>query len=183
MTEEEQFSKFDDYEGYIFTRSEIVSLGIVELEKFNKATQEKQIKFIAGTRSRMREGKAEDYVVNKKRLNALGLDVKESYYQFVKGWRNPENVELERFIDKRNKDRYMEIRVYADTIDGRVEEAERLKERRKWRKIEYEIDDSRGWTKVKPGEHKKVRERAKRQKRRSKIDGKEWESEENNKEK
>lgn len=159
---EKAFVKFEDYRGFVFTSSDIRKLGPAELQKFYEGLKMKQIKFIAGTYTKMSDGRAVDKVVNKKRLLAMGLDLNDSYYQFVKGWRHPLDVQMEKVLEEKRKMRYMEVRVYADTIDRRVDEAESTKERKRIRKIDYELDDKRGWTKVKPGEHKRARRKAKK---------------------
>jgi len=164
---EDVFEHFADYEGYIFTYSEIAKLGNVELEAFRRALRMGQVKFIAGTN----KGR----IVNKKRLKALGLDMTTQYYQFVKGWKDPGDVELERVLEEKRHRRYWDIRVYADTIDGRVDEAEKAKDRKLIRQIDYEMDDDRGWTKVTKEEHRKAYGRAKRQKGPSEISEDDWE--------
>lgn len=175
--EVESFRTIEDFKGYIFTSKEIKSLGAVEYDKFLWMLKSKQIKFFAGRTKRIKGGRNVDHYVHKKKLKALGMDLEVAYFRFDAGWKDPKEVEFIKTMTDRQKFLYRERAAYADSIDRAVEEAQRAKERRERRKIDYELDDSRGWTRVTPGEHKRVR-RGRKRERPSTVDKATFEAEE-----
>lgn len=170
----EQFEVVEDLRGFIFTIEDIGGLKGGEADRFWRMLTSGQVEFLAGAVTRKTDaGAFVTRVVNKKKLESLGLRTDIKYYRFVKGWKDPKELELQNVLAERKNMRHLEVRAYADAIDRRVEEAEKSKERRELRKIDYEFDDKRGWRVVKPEEHKRVRQAA--EKKRA-ISGADWES-------
>lgn len=177
-TNEKSFRTIEDFKGYIFSRDEIKALGIVEYDKFLRMLKTKRIKFFAGRTKRIRHGKNETHYVQKKKLKALGMDLEKAYFRFDARWKDPKEVAFLETLTARQKFLYMEKAAYADSIDRRVEEALRAKRRREIRKIDYELDDDRGWTTVTAEEHRRVRRGRRGRRRPTTVDKATFEAEE-----
>lgn len=176
--DEREFKVLEDLRGFVFTWEDIKALNTGEHEKFWEATKVKKIKVLAGKVVSFTGNVRKERIVNKKRLIDMGLNVNETYYHFIKGWKNPKLVKESQDRKDREAFKYKEIAAYADSIDKRVEEALKKKERRRRKKIDYELDDDRGWTRVKPGEHKEAqRKRRTGVKKPSTVDKATWEQE------
>jgi hypothetical protein len=156
----ETFEVLEDFKGFIFTLEDIKGLKVSETNRFWLMLSSGEVEFLAGAVTKKKGDSFVTRVVHKKRLDALGLPTDRKYYRFTKKWKDPKEVELQAALAERKNMRHWEIRTYADGIDRRVEEAEKSKERRERRKLDYEFDDKRGWKVVTPEQHKKARRAA-----------------------
>lgn len=158
---EKEFNVMEDLIGHVFTYDDVRGLKAGEGNRFRDMMSSKRIKFIAGTVTTRKDGVVTKKIVNKKKLTDLGMDLDVHYYMFVRGWKDPV---MEAFkVQKAAEDKfdYMERRVYADSVDNMVEEAIKLKERKRIRKLEYEEDNSRGWVTVDEIDQSKRRQKLK----------------------
>lgn len=181
--EEVVFKVLEDLRGYIFTWADVKALNPGEHERFWEATKAKMIKVIAGTVVSFTGNVRKERIIGKKKLIALGLSLSETYYHFNPKWKDPKEMEFEELMETKRAFRYKEISVYGDMIDRAIEEALKKKERRRRNKIDYELDDERGWTRVTPEEHKKARRGYRRKRKPTTVDRATWEAEEKDEDK